>query len=119
MKSVKLREKVALDVSVSVPDGYGGHKSVWQEAFQRRAQFIYSRGSEAVDAARLTGRSIFKVKIRSSAETAAITTDWCLRDLRRGDLEKDLPGTVYEIREVDAVTDPRWVYLVIESEGKS
>ena len=102
-----LRESVAFDASANVPDGFGGQEQGWTEAYACRAEFIYSRGSEAVDAARLQGRSIYKVRVRSCAAARAVTTDHRMRDVRR--------GTEYQIREVDAITDLQWVYVVVEA----
>lgn len=115
MKRVLLEQSIAFDQEVSVQNASGGHDTSWEERHACRAEFIYSRGSEAVDAARLQGRSIYKVKIRSCAASRAITSDFRMRDLRRGDLAAELPGEPYQIREIDAITDRRWVYLVVES----
>lgn len=102
-----LREHVAFDRQVATPDGFGGQDKGWEEQFTCRAEFIYSRGSEAVDAARLQGRSIYKVKIRSCDAVRAVSASYRMRDTRR--------AIEYQIREVDVITDPRWAYLVVES----
>lgn len=121
MDAGRLQQRVGFDIFVETPDGSGGQARAWTEQFTCLAEFIYSRGSEAVDAARLQGRAIYKVKIRSSVASRAITTDWRMRDVRRGlpdGVTGDvLPGTRFNIREVDAITDPAWVYLVVESGG--
>lgn len=109
LNSGELRELVAFDQRARVSDGAGNYQSDFVEVFQRRAAFVYAGGSEAVTAERLQGRSILKVKMRNDSEAKRITTDWRLRDVRR--------GTVYNIREVDAVTDPRVVYLTVVSGG--
>ncbi|MBN8292817.1 head-tail adaptor protein [Rhodobacter sp. NTK016B] len=117
-KPTFLRERVAFDEVVETPDGSGGKIRSWEQRLNVRADFIYARGSEAIDAARLQGRSVYKVKIRSSAASRAITAGWRMRDVRRGlasGLGDDaLPGNRYNIREVDAITDPAWVYIVVE-----
>ncbi|MFY0619320.1 head-tail adaptor protein [Shimia sp.] len=115
MRAGDLRDKVAFDKEVVTPDGSGGHDRNWEQHHACRAQFIYSRGSETVDAARLQGRSIYKVKIRSCAVARAITTDFRMRDVRRGDQTAQLAGEPYQIREVDSITDRRWIYIVVES----
>ena len=113
-----LTERFAFDSPTTAPDGFGGQEVGWSEEFQRRAQVIYSRGNESVEAARLAGRSIYKVKVRSDSGTRQITTDWRARDVRRGlpsGVTGDaLPGTRYNIREADTITDRAWVYLVVE-----
>lgn len=102
-----LQELVAFDAPAISPDGSGGVEQGWTELFQARAEFIYSRGSEAVDAARLQGRAIYKVKLRSSTQARGLTTDYRMRDVRR--------NTAYQIREADAITYRAWVYLIVES----
>lgn len=118
MDAGRLLERVSFDLVVGTPDGSGGEVRAWSQQFTCWAEFIYSRGSEAVDAARLQGRAIYKVKVLASTETKAITTDWRLRTVRRGlpsGVGADaLPGNRFNIREADAITDPAWVYLVVE-----
>lgn len=58
-------------------------------------------------AERLAGKSVIKIRMRNDSQTRQITSDWRMRDARR--------GTVYAIREADTVTDPQWVYLVVVS----
>lgn len=102
-----LTERFAFDSPTTDPDGSGGNEIGWAEQFSRAAQVIYSRGNESVEAARLAGRSIYKVKLRSDSGTRTITTDWRARDVRR--------NVFYNIREADAITDRAWVYLVVEA----
>lgn len=102
------RQRVAFDKREDVDDGYGNTVAgEFQEQFEAAAEFRPRGGSEAVVAARLEGRNIFGVYIRSSIQARQITTDWRMRDTRR--------GTVYAIDAVDAITDPAWVYLTVES----
>ncbi|TPJ76195.1 head-tail adaptor protein [Mesorhizobium sp. B2-6-3] len=103
-----LRHRVAFDARSAVDDGYGNTVAGdFAEKFQCRADLRSRGGSEAVLAARLEGRNIFGVYVRSSSQTRQITTDWRMRDARL--------GTVYAIDAVDSVTDPAWVYLTVES----
>ncbi len=103
-----LRYRVAIEARIPSSDGYGNERSAdWTEKFQRPAAFMYVGGGEAVQAARLEGRSLVKVRLRSDPDTRAIIQDWRLRDVRR--------GTVYAIREADTATDRRWVYLTVEA----
>jgi len=109
-----LQERVAFDPPLVAPDGSHGVETGWDtaDAVNRRAEFIYQRGSEAVEAARLSGRAIYKIRIRSSAQTRAITTAWRMRDLRRKDQQdKDVE---YNLREVDVITNRQWIYIIIE-----
>lgn len=105
-----LNEAVAFDRPAGTPGSGGVVSTVWSERWSSRAQFIYSRGSEVVEAARLEGRPIYKVRVRSCSAAREITTSWRMRDTRR--------GTEYSIREVDSVSDRQWVFLVVEG-GKA
>ncbi|WP_281480483.1 head-tail adaptor protein [Thioclava sp. DLFJ4-1] len=106
-----LGQRVAFDAPGSTVGPGGVVSSTWQRHHECRAQLIYQRGSEVVEAARLEGRPIYKVKIRSCAAARAITTDYRMIDLHRAD-------TAYAVIEVDAITDPMWVYVVVEG-GKA
>jgi len=121
MNPGKLNERAAFDAPTGGTDAFGGDTVGWGEQFKRSAEFIYQKGDESVQAARLAGRSIYKVRVRSDSGTRQITTDWRMRDLRRGlpsGVTGDtLPGTRYNVREVDAITDRKWVYLVVEADG--
>jgi head-tail adaptor len=107
LSSGDLKQRVALERREKTNDGAGNHQAAFVEQFQRRAGFVYAGGGEAIAAERLLGRSILKIRMRSDQQTRSITADWRLRDVRR--------GTLYAIREVDAVTDPQCVYLVVSS----
>ena len=107
MRPGKMDRRVALDAEVKTPDGYGGHDAEWQEQFTAWAEFRYERGKEAVEASALTGTATFKVCLRSSQASRAITAEYRLRDVRS--------GVSYNVREVDGVTDRAAVWLVVES----
>lgn len=102
-----LSESVIFEAEGEVPDGYGGFETDWLERHICRAAMTYHRGGEAVEAARLQGQALYKVRIRSCAAARAITPAYRMRDARR--------GTDYNIREVDAISDRAWVYIVAES----
>jgi len=110
-----LRHRVAFDRREKADDGAGNTQRKFVEQFQRRAAFIYAGGGEAVMAARLEGRGILKVRVRSCLQTRTITQDWQMRDVRTGDFVNGVwTGATYAIKEVDAATDRMWVYLVVE-----
>jgi len=116
----RLRVFVAFDVPAENPDGSGGVEIGWTEIRACRAEFIYSRGSETVEAARLQGRSVYKVKIRSMGTAGDIDQSCRLRTVKRGlpdgiDETDPLPGRRYSVREVDKISTPGWIYLVVES----
>lgn len=113
------RERVAFDLQSATDDGYGGQVLTWQSQFTTRAMFRYQRGGEQVEASRLVGQTLFKVRLRRSSQTIALTADHRMRDLRGGLPDGEgtdaLPGARYNIREVDAKSDPRWVWIIVES----
>ncbi|ADO43120.1 phage head completion protein [Ketogulonicigenium vulgare] len=89
---------------------------IWTHEYECRAEFIYARGGEAVYAARLEGRSVFKIKIRQCAAAREILQSWRMIDMRRATYEGDVPQTgVYNIREVDPISDRAWIYLLVEA----
>lgn len=102
-----LIESVAFDLPTAAVDAYGGKELGWTEQFTDRAEFIYQRGTEAERAGKVTGAASFKVKLRSHTATRALTTDYRMRDDRR--------NVAYNIREVDAVSDRHWVWIVAET----
>lgn len=116
----ELSSRLAFDSPSGSTDSFGGKVVGWSQEIIRSAKIIYQSGNESVQAARLAGRSIYKVKLRSDSGTRSITTDWRARDVRRGlpsGVDDDvLPGNRYNIREADAITDRAWVWLVIEGE---
>jgi len=102
-----LRHRAAFDRRVKVDDGAGNTEGEeWQEQFTRRAAYIYAGGGETAMAARLEGRGVLKVRVRSCSQTRRIRQDWQMRDVWE--------GTIYAVKEVDAVTNRQWVYLVVE-----
>ncbi|SDF91379.1 phage head completion protein [Alloyangia pacifica] len=119
-KAGVLTERVAFDENVGVTGSLGGTVTTWTERHLCRAEWIYQRGDEAVQAARLAGRRVFKIKVRSCAATRSITTDYRMRDMRRGlpsGVGEDvLPGNRWDVKDVDAITDRQWVYLTVEGE---
>ena len=106
-KPTFLNESVAFDEPVQTAGPGGVVTTEWTERYSCRAQFIYSRGSEVVEAARLDGRSTYKVRVRQCEAARRITSDWRMRDTRS--------GTEYAVIEVDAITDRAWIYIVVQS----
>ena len=118
MRAGALFQKVAFDEPTGGTDAFGGKAEAWTERHVCRAQMAYGTGSETVQAAREAGRKSYKIRVRSCAASRAITEGYRIRDVRRGlpiGVSGDtLPGDRWDIREVDAVTDRAWVYIVIQ-----
>lgn len=79
-----IRELLAFDKRVNVDDGHGNTTADFAEVFRAAGAFLALKGSESVMAARLEGRQPYIVTVRHSAATAAVTTDWRIRDVRSG-----------------------------------
>lgn len=107
MKAPKLYESVAFDSPMATTNDYGGVEDGWTQEFTTRANFRFLRGSEAVQAARLEGRQPVVATVRRSTDSEAITTDWRMRDTRR--------GIAYAIRSVIWSEDRKWVEITAES----
>lgn len=102
-----LHERVAFDKPSGVADNFGGTTEAWTEQFQARAQFVYQSGDEAVQAARLAGRSVHKIRIRSSAAARGVDADWRMRDVRTGE-------AFNIVAPPEARTDRAWIYMMVE-----
>lgn len=102
-----LIEKVTFQSPVSVEDGYGGREDGWTDAFTARAGYTRLRGTETVMAARLEGRQPTVIKVRASADTRRVTTDWRVKDARSGE--------VFNIRSIIESQNRRYFDITAES----
>jgi head-tail adaptor len=103
----QLIESVAFDALNAVDDGYGNRQQEFVEQFQTRAGFIWLRGGESVQAARLEGQQPLIVRVRVYEDTNRITPDWRMRDLRTGD--------VYAIRGISRSLDRGYLDVLVQS----
>ncbi|PSJ64504.1 phage head completion protein [Kumtagia ephedrae] len=104
----RLDQRVTFEAPVApASDGGGGVVDGFAPQFTVWAGFFRPRGDEAVTAARLEGRHVVDVTVRSSSQSRQITTDWRMVDARR-------PADVFNIRFVDTASDPAWVRLTAE-----
>jgi SPP1 family predicted phage head-tail adaptor len=107
MDAGKLKERVAFDKQTGTPNGRGGTVTTWVEQFACAAQFTYLRGGETVMQGRLTGKQPLVIRVRYSASTTMrATTDWRIRDARK--------GTVFAIRSIVPVAN-QWIDITCES----
>lgn len=103
MKAGDLIESVAFDPPTAAGDGQGGQEEGWTESHVCRAAFMYLRGGEVVQQARLSGRQPVVVTVRSCDAAKAIGTDWRMRDTRRGD--------IYNITTIVPSDDRAWLEI--------
>jgi len=113
-----LVEAVAFDELTGAMDAFGGTAQAWTERVSCRAEWIYGKGDETLQAARNAGRKVYKIKIRSSGAARAITEAYRMRDTRRSlpsGVDGDaLPGNRWNVIEVDSITNRAWVFVSIE-----
>jgi head-tail adaptor len=119
MKAGDLYQRVAFDAPKEVPDTHGGTEVGWDtdNAVMARAHFLYLRGGETVQAARLQGRQPIVVTIRNSEDARSITAGWRMRDMNAGTLGS---GDVWSGSTFNVRTDPvpsddrRWLEITVE-----
>ena len=101
MKSGDLTERVTISSRVEMnpdaPNDYGNTVAEWVDQGTVWAGFTFLRGGENVMASRLSGKQPVVIRVRSSAFTRQITTDWRVTDART--------GTAYAIRAVNPNPD--------------
>lgn len=107
--------RVAFDAPVAVTGAGGVVATDWVQARACWATVIYQRGGEVVEAARLEGRHVYKLRLRSVPGARMITTDWRMRDLGAGAASGEFPGEPCAILQVDARGDRRWVFVTVEA----
>lgn len=116
MTAGDLNGRVAFDLPTGAVDEFGNPYQQWTRVHACWAEFRYSGGGEAAQAARLEGRTIFKVKIRSCIAARALTAEHRMLDLRRVTYDGGVPQSgVYNIRQIDTISDRAWVYITAEA----
>jgi head-tail adaptor len=81
MSAGDLRYRVTFAEPDAVGDDFGNVTSGWIDRFTVAANITPARaGSEAVDAARLAGRQPVTIRVRKSADTVKINTNWKATD---------------------------------------
>ena len=103
----KLNRRFRFEQRADQDDGYGNTKAVWSAVFTHAGSRRFLRGGETVQAARLEGRQPVIVKIRSSAASRAVTTDWRAVDARSGE--------IYNIRTVNPTDDRKYIEFMCEA----
>lgn len=75
-----LRYRLTFAERNSIEDDYGNVTTGWVDRFTVAANIIARFGSEAVEAARLSGRQPVTIRVRKSPDTRKVTTDWKATD---------------------------------------
>lgn len=103
----RMTRRVAFDAPARSSNGAGGARTGWTELFQAWAEFRYQRGGEEDQGGGLAVTARFKVRIHSHAAACALSGEDTMRDLGT--------NTRFNIREIDVLSDPAFVWLVAES----
>lgn len=106
-----LRERVNLSQretqNPDAPNDYGNTIDAWVEQGTVAAQYIHVRGSETVLAGRLAGQHTQVIRVRASALTRQVSTDWRVTDART--------GQEFNVRDVTLDPRRRYVDLLCEA----
>lgn len=80
-----LKHKISLQKRTEIDDGYGNRRGLFVTQFTVQARIQSRLGGESVTAARLTGRNLANITVRSSTNTRLIEPEWRIVDARTGD----------------------------------
>lgn len=103
----QLDRRVVFAKRVEIDDGLGNVEGRFADQFSLWAAFRSRGGNEAVVAARLEGRNVLGVYLRSSPQSRQIKSDWRMTDKRT--------GQEYAVKIADAATDRNWVYVEVQT----
>lgn len=106
-EAAQLYERVEFSKPHRVSDGQGGWEDGWEPQFTCRAGYTRLRGSETVQAARLSGRQPTVIKVRASSASKAVETNWKITDKRTGE--------ELNIRSREITKDRQYVEFLAES----
>lgn len=107
MSAGKMDRLVAFDRRTEVPNGAGGSRPGFEEQFRAWAKVVYQRGGEGEQGGGLSVSARFKVRIYKTPSARGLTGQHTMRDLET--------ATRFNIREIDTISDPAFVWLVAES----
>lgn len=104
-----LKEQIGFEARRLVDDGFGNEAAgPFDRQFECPAALVARIGGEAVTAARLAGRQVYSMRVRDTAQTRTIKTDWRAVDVRD-------PARIFNIRtNVALVEYPGWRELLVE-----
>jgi SPP1 family predicted phage head-tail adaptor len=105
----KLRDRVAFDQRESgADDALGAGPGGFVERFTAAAEILPRFGGETVIASRLAGVQPATIKVRYAKDTAQVTPEWRLRDVRT--------DAIYNIKSiVDPDRRRQWLEILCET----
>ena len=107
----KLTERVTLsrrlEINPDSPNDYGNTVADWADQGTVSAQYVHLRGGETVLSGRLAGRHPQVIRVRASALTRQVATDWRITDTRT--------GTEFNVRDVTLDPGRAFIDFLCES----
>lgn len=105
----ELGDRLIFQARTAVDDEYGNTVSgPFTEVFRCSAAIIEKMGTETVMAARLQGTQTYLIRVRDSAKTEAVQTDWRAVNSRK-------PSQIFNIRTNVALFDhPGWREMTVQ-----
>lgn len=107
MGAGQLRERLTFASPTAVDDGMGNTTEGFTDEFSYWARLQPKVGGETVLAARLAGRQVYLIHVRSTSETRTIAPDW---QATHSD------GRVFQIKSPVRNMDEKGHYLEIDCE---
>lgn len=107
-RSGELRERLTFQSPSAFDDGYGNTVEGWQDEFTVWARLQPKVGGETVLAARLSGRQVYLIHVRSSAQARAIAPDWRAVDVH--------DGRVFQVKSPTRNMDEKNAFLEMDAE---
>lgn len=104
----ELRERLIFQSPAPLDDGYGNQEQGWQDEFTAWARLQPKVGGETVLAARLTGRQIYLVHLRSSGNTRRVAPEWQAVHVKN--------GRVFQIKSPSRNMDEKGDWLEMDAE---
>lgn len=109
MRAGQLRERLTFQSPTALSDDYGNTTSGWTDEFTVAARLQPKVGGEQVLAARLQGRQVYLIHVRSSAQTREIIPDWQAVDARDA-------TRVFQIKSPSRNMDEKGQWLEMDAE---
>ena len=113
--------KIILESPAPLDDGHGGTEEGWQVEFTTAARYTRSRSGDQVLKGRLEGVNVTFVRVRSTANTRRIGTDWRALDARTpaglaaAYVDDQWTGEIFRIGLPIETDDGQWIDLPCRS----
>lgn len=106
--AAEYRHKLLFEKRTNDTDDFGDPSATYTSEFSRYCALTHLGGSEGVEAARLAGREVYRLQVRSSPAVKQVTTaDWRL--------STPDGAKTYNILSIDMVTSRAFVWMRVEA----